>query len=227
MDTIDRGLQVDRRVRDQWNLIVHREVTDYNARLGIVIDERLILAMLWVESGGPTNAAWNGRVMQIGNPGDPGFTALRNREGAAELVVRADLLTRIGQSNTAATNEPSFNIQCGIAYLVTRMAISDIASIPDPQDTNLHTHTVQSGENASTIARREHTTTDEIRASNPGVDIAHLRPNQELRLHRATMGRRITGWHAFVPGNIATRYNSGDPAYAEKLQYVLDGLNRP
>lgn len=226
--TIDDGFRDDS--KGKWSGIVLSEVTQYNIRLAntqdyVPVNWKLVLAMLWVESVGPKMPAWNGRVMQIGNPGDPGYSALKKHDGATELIVREELLKRIDASNAKELGDPIFNIMAGIAYLFVRMAISDVASLPDTTDTAAHEHKVQAGEVAAKIAGIEGTTTEDIQASNPGVNIAKLHPGQVLQFHKAHMGRRITGWRTFEPNVIAKQYNVGDPSYAEKLRYVLDKLN--
>jgi len=47
----------------------------------------LIKAMLWVESSGSDNPAWKKQAMQIGNPGDPEFDALRQKREDSDLIM--------------------------------------------------------------------------------------------------------------------------------------------
>lgn len=227
--TIDAGFGDPGRSR--WDAVVASEIADYNARLASTtgyapVEAKKVLAMIWVESGGPKRADWTGRAMQMGNPGDQGFPELKAHRttGATELVVRAELLTAIDAADNAALQNPAFNIQCGIAYLFERMASVEVATMLDDAET--HEHTVGRGESAAVVAAREHTTIDEIRASSPDIrDIGRLQIGDVLHFRRAHRGRRISGWAVFDFDTMASHYNGGgDPQYAEKLRYVYAKL---
>jgi hypothetical protein len=65
-----------------YDEVIKKDVADYNHRLAGTpgysnADWRWFKAVLWIESGGPTSAAWKSRPMQIGNPGDPGYSILK------------------------------------------------------------------------------------------------------------------------------------------------------
>lgn len=208
-----------------WDGTVKAEVSGYNRRLKdtpgyIPVDDKLILAILWVESGGPkVRSVWYGRVMQMGR--DAGITALKNHDGASELVIDPALLAEIDKAPPAKIDEPAYNIQTGIAYLFVRMARFENASLPDPNDTREQVVEVGKNDNASVIAKRMGTTVEELRASNPGRDIAKLRIGDELKFHKAHIGRRLTGWEVFNEDNIGKLYNTKTPVnYAAKLRYV-------
>lgn len=212
-----------------WNGIVIHECVHYAQRLGSTpgfsaVDPTLIIAMLWVESGGPLSPAWTGRVMQIGNPKDLGWPALRKHEGATEAVVDPEFLKKIDKATTVDLQDPVFNIKAGIAYLYTRMSISEIGSILDGRIPTIQMHVVAAGETATTIAQREGTTVELLRALNPNVNIDVLHAGQLLVFYKAHMGRKITGWRSFDPTTVAQRYNVGDANYAEKLRYVIGKL---
>jgi hypothetical protein len=126
---------LDRAARDErWNeydRLIEREVADYNRRLADTpgyqpVDWRLIKAMVWIESGGPTNPAWRTRPIQIGNPGDPGLAALRTGEGAAQVILRDAMKRELAQSE----NDPERNVRLGIAYLMIRMAETELRREP-------------------------------------------------------------------------------------------------
>jgi hypothetical protein len=208
---------------------VTTELADYNTRLATTpgyapADWRLLMAMVWAESGGPKCVAWKGRAMQIGNPHDKGYPALKKHDGATEIVVRPELLKAIDVAGDKDIGKPKLNVQAGIAYLFVRMAQSEIASLPDAADTVLHDHTVRNKDNASSIAHQEGTTIEELKADNPG-DVARLSVGEVLHFHKAHHGRTITGWLPFTPEVVAKRYNvGGDPDYAEKVKYVLGKL---
>ena len=228
--TIDDGFA--HQDRDMWNSVVRNEVDGYNRRLAntpgyVRVDDRIVLAMVWVESGGPLMAAWRQRAMQIGNAGDPGLDAINNRKEASSVVVDFELLARVEDASRADVNQPSFNIQIGTAYLFTRMAISTEGTILDASDGATYEHVVGKGDtSASQIANDVGTTLEEMGASNPGMNLSRLSRGQTLRYRKASIGRFLTGWRAFTPAVIALRYNKGDPNYAGKLLYVLAYLER-
>lgn len=226
--TIDDGMKSP--FRGTWDGVVTGEAILYFQRLmntpGYVwIDPKVIVAILWVESGGPMSSTWNNRVMQIGNPGDLGWPALRKHEGATDVVVRPDLLKVIDSAKPGDLNNPVLNIWAGMAYLFVRMSISEIGSVQEGQDTTIHSHVVTAKETATKIAQREGTTVEVLKALNPTVNIDNLHEGQILFFVKAHMGRKITGWRPFDPTTIAQRYNVGDRDYAEKLRYVLAKLN--
>ncbi len=216
-----------------WDNDVRTEVEDYNRRLKetpgyVYVDWRIVLAMLWVETG-PWSSEWKTRVMRFAVPGDLGYAALESHKGATTLVVRPDRLALIDEKmrtgGRAAFNDPVLNIQAGIAYLFTRMALSDDAPRPNPGDTGLHQHVVAAQETGSSIAQLEGTSVAELRASNPDVNIDRIHSGQVLRFHRMLKGRAILGWRVFDAKNVAAQYNGGgDPFYAEKVRYVYAKL---
>lgn len=133
--TIDTGKE--RPNARVYEALIQQTVGDYNRRLAstpeyAAADWKLIRAMIWVESGGPMTLAWTGRVMQIGNHGDPGLSSLRDHEGATTIVVSQATLDKLASATAATVNEPLFNIELGIAYLWVRMSRSDIG--PSPAD---------------------------------------------------------------------------------------------
>lgn len=153
---------LDRAARDErWNeydRLIEREVADYNRRLADTpgyqpVDWRLIKAMVWIESGGPTNPAWRTRPIQIGNPGDPGLAALRAGEGAADVILSDALKRERDQSE----NDPERNVRFGIAYLMIRMAETELRRMPPGPVERLHSQRVITGWrpfDAPTIAAR-------------------------------------------------------------------------
>lgn len=212
-----------------YDATIQTIVTEYNTRLEKTpdygpADWKLIRAMAWVESGGPKAAAWNARVMQIGNSGDPGYSALQKHEGATTAVVARATLDKLAALRPGQINEPLFNIEVGIAYVWVRLCKTDVGTIVD--DPALRDHTVaKGGEIASNLARAEGTTLSDLREANPGVNLDRLKGGDVLHFHKSHTGRRIVGWYAFTADNIARKYNVGDPAYADKLRYVMSKVN--
>ena len=179
----------------------------------------MVKAMVWVESGGPDNPAWSGRAMQIGNPGDPALAVLLSGKEGADLILSPDLANSL---KAGKIGEPAVNIRAGIAYLYTRLAKFDVASIPDRNDGVLCEHAVVKGESLASIAKQRATTVDELLARNPGAKAA-IQPGQKLRFRKATMGLVISGWRRATSSEVAAKYNGGgDPDYSAKLDYVLE-----
>lgn len=92
----------------------HKDPGEFNARLGRKsryvekpmppLNWKWIKAMVWVESGGPTNPAWKTRPMQIGNPGDAGLGVLKRGEEGSNLIMDEKLKAGLAQINTPAVN---------------------------------------------------------------------------------------------------------------------------
>ena len=57
---------------------------------------------------------------------------------------------------------------------------------------------------------------------NPGAFV--LRPGQVLKYRKSSIKRVIAGWSAINSTTIALRYNVGDTAYREKLDYALAAI---
>lgn len=213
-----------------WDGFVIAELGLYNRYLAatpryIAVQPDIVIAMVWVESGGPKSSTWWGRVMQIGNPTDLGWPALKERKEATDIVVRAELLSAIDRASQGDLNNPAFNIQVGIAYLFVRMVMSDVRSVLEAGDASIHVHTVRPGDTASEIAVEAGTTLDELQNSNSNVNLEMLHAGQLLRFRKANMKRVVTGWRVFDAPTVASRYNGGgDTNYAEKLSYVLGKL---
>ena len=83
---------------NEYDNIIQQTVSAYNTHLAespafTRLDWKVIKAMVWTESGGPSNPAWKARPMQIGNQGDPGLDALLSGNGAirevCELLLQA------------------------------------------------------------------------------------------------------------------------------------------
>jgi hypothetical protein len=178
--------------------------------------------MVWTESGGPTNRAWSSRPIQIGNPGDPGLRALFSDKEGGSLILPQEMKDRLTLATATAT--PQMNIQAGIAYLLMRLAKFGMATVIDATDSKIHEAVVKPGDTFDRIARANGTTVDTLKALNRGMTI--LRPGQTVRFQKASVRKVITRWDPPTPGNIATRYNVGDPDYAKKLEYCLSIIRK-
>jgi hypothetical protein len=135
-DTIDTSAK-----NPAWNghdAAIKATVTKYNEHLKsapgfTALDWKLIKAMVWTESGGPTARAWTSRPMQIGNAGDPGLTSLLGGKEGGELIIPPDIASGLTAKN--AGSEPERNIEAGVGYLLMRAAsykFEDVWSANDP-----------------------------------------------------------------------------------------------
>ena len=214
--------------RPSWNVydnLILKETESYNAKLSKStgfqkIDWKIFKAVLWVESGGPQNQAWNKRAMQIGNTGDPGFNVLKNKQEGSELIVSDALYTELNKN----INDPQVNIKAGIAYVLTRLMKSEIASIESATDLEEHQHIIKPGETFFGIAKGLGTTQKELEFLNAEKKTLHA--GDKVKYKSAKMQRVIIGWMPFTTQNIADRYNVGDFNYATKLDLVLYLFNQ-
>ncbi|MDO9224994.1 MAG: LysM domain-containing protein [Pseudomonadota bacterium] len=231
-NTVDDG--INNAAWDAYDTIIHNEVGDmicsadqhYNARFienayhtkYTGVDWKLMKAILWVESGGPRNSAWTTRPMQIGNKGDPAYDVLKRGADDSSIIMASDLLSTI---KTQSIDQPELNIRTGIAYLFTRMAYFDTDTVFDPDDAKVYLEVVQQGDSLEKIGKRVGTTVDVLASLRKLGKSKTLQPGEKLQYRKATLQRVIKSWRTWDYQNIAARYNGGgDPAYAEKLEYV-------
>ena len=185
-----------------------------NAKGYVPLDWRLIKAMVWTESGGPGSPVWNFRPMQIGNPGDPGLSALLSGKEGGEIIMPPELKNRLTADNAGI---PSFNIRAGIAYLLMRSA--DYGFVNVTTDSKVYDYTVQAGDSLDRIAKQQGTTVATLRQLNPTAAV--LRPGQLIRYQKASVEKIVTRWHPITTELAAKKYNIGDQNYAKKLDYCL------
>lgn len=218
-DTINVA-KTDKRWDEHDNLI-SSTVLEFNNRLAKstgyrALDKKLIKAMVWVESGGPDNIAWNQRPMQIGNVGDPGLAALLGgKEGG-------DLILSVAQKTTlkAGASGRGPNILAGTAYLLMRAARYVHKSVPDALDSKIYDVTVKPGDSLEKIAKANASTVEMLKSLNPTA-LVMIKPGQVLKLKKASIQQVITAWTAITTDFAASRYNIGDPKYKQKLEYCL------
>ena len=234
IDTVEDGLS--NREWDAYDTLIRSEVGEcvcsaqeagYNPRFientasgYVCVDWTLVKAMLWVESGGPRQACWKTRPMQIGNPGDAAYGVLKSGAEGSVPVMSPKLFNAI---RTQSIDSPELNIRAAIAYLFTRMAKFDVQTVPDESDQTIHSVTVVHGDSLERIARRVGTSIDELKKFRSEVSITQLRIGEKLRYRKMKTGRVIVGWRKWDFVTIAARYNGGgDPAYADKLAFVAN-----
>lgn len=206
---------------------IQRIVGQFNRHLSatagyIPLDWQLIKAMVWTESGGPTSRAWINNPIQIGNPGDPGLTALFSKNEGGMLIIPPELRSKLTMASTRIS--PQMNIGAGVAYLLMRLAKFDFATIEDDQDRRTYDVLVKPGDTLEKIAKLNGTTVETLRKYNGGAII--LRPGQSLKYQKASVQKIITRWTAASAISIARLYNVGDPAYAKKITYCLSIMQK-
>jgi LysM domain len=216
--TVEDG--VTNRAWDEYDPLIKEEVDAYNKKFAkttgyVAVDWKLAKAVLWVESGGPSNSAWKKRPMQIGNPGDPGYGVLKQGKEGSDLVMSDQLKIDI----KGDIDQPKLNIRAGIAYLFTKMMKSDIESVFDPTDSTIYPYTIVPGDSFYQIARKVGSTQKALQDLNPHVKL--LKPKDTIKVRKARLERAIKGWQPFTTSTIASRYNIGDSDYAAKLDHVL------
>jgi len=211
---------------DEYDKLIKATVSAYNTRLGKTSRNVLkvmpnlkwtwIKAMVWVESGGPKNSVWNTRPIQIGNPSDPGYDALKKGEGAAKIIVDARLKADINKIDT-----PTVNIRIGIAYLISRLAKIEIRSLRSDKDKKEYEYMVVAGDSFDRIAKKFSTTIDELKKSNPMAKPALLKPKVKIKYYKANLEAVIVDWRLVTASTLYARYNQGDELYAKKLTYLM------
>lgn len=224
-DTINAAL-TDRRWHE-YDCNIQQVVNEFNRHLGgtagfHALDWRIIKAMIWTETGGPTNPAWRSNPMQIGNPGDPGLRALLFGNEGGDLVLPPDIKKRL--IGTTIRGNPAMNMRAGVGYLLMRLAHYRIGTIQDPADSNVYTLEVRRGDNYATLARTHGTTVDTLKNLNRGAQ--PLGQGQTLRYQKASTGKMIASWDMPTTQRIAIRYNVGDAAYAAKLDYCMSVIRK-
>ena len=229
-DTVDDGLT--NVAWDAYDALIQAEVgpcpctaTDvgYNPRFikdvstgYVCVDWKLIKAMLWVESGGPKNAAWQSRPFQIGNKGDQAYTVLKQGSEGSALIMSEALAKDI---KTKSIDLPELNVKAGIAYAFTRMAKFKEGSIID-EDQKIYIATVVKGDSLDRIAHRVGTTVEVLKKFQGSAGTI-LKIGQEVQYQKAKLGKIISSWRTWDFATVADRYNGGgDLSYAEKLEYV-------
>lgn len=225
-DTIDTSAK-----NPAWNghdAAIKATVTKYNEHLKsapgfTALDWKLIKAMVWTESGGPTARAWTSRPMQIGNAGDPGLTSLLGGKEGGELIIPPDIASGLTAKN--AGSEPERNIEAGVGYLLMRAAsykFEDVWSANDP----ITEYKVGSGDSVDRIARRNGSTVGRLYWLNPGLqkemdEHKPLKLGRVLKVQKAQTKKKIAGFKSLDNATVAALYNTGDSRYAEKLAYCL------
>ena len=218
-NTVDNGLTNP--AWDVYDALITSEVDAYNLRLKttpgfLKLDWQNFKAMAWVETGA-LSPAWTIRPMQIGNPGDSGLSVLQNGAQGSLLIMSKQLQKDV--STPGKTDDPSVNIQAGIAYMLVCLIRSNIQSVISTSDPSIYTYQIVSHDNFSVVAKKVGTTVENLQSLNPTHRPLHIK--QVIKYQKASMERVITGWSSDFIGTAATVYNTGDPDYADKMKYVL------
>lgn len=214
-----------------WNgydAAIKSTVTKYNDHLKsaagfTALDWRLIKAMVWTESGGPSGPAWKTRPMQIGNPGDPGLAALLGGKEGGDLIMPGDIASGLSVKN--AGSEPEKNIQAGVGYLLMRAASYKYEDVWDA-NAPIVDYKVVAGDSIDRIAKRNGSTVGRLYWLNPGLqnEMAQhisLKLGRSLKVQKARNTKMIASFKSLDNATVAKLYNTGDSRYADKLAYCL------
>jgi hypothetical protein len=158
--------------------------------------------------------------MQIGNTGDPGYKTVKTLSEGTPLVISSTLKSAL----PGDVNEPKFNIRLGIAYVFARMVQFEFQSVLDPSDTKQYEYTVVARDTLEGIAKKVGTTISVLQKMNSKANVIH--PRDKLIYKKAQIKSVIIGWRTFNSATVASRYNVGDPAYAEKIDYCLSVMKK-
>lgn len=208
----------------EYDAFLQKQMQLFSARLKSSgfpdLDWTYIKAILWVESGANT-PDWNTNPMQIGVGNDPGILVVLNGLEKINLILPPPF--RDGLTREKIISDPKLNIATGIAYLLNRLAISEIRSVPDSNH-EAKTNVVRKGDTWALIAKETGTSVPHLKKLNPNLG-SQLTEGQLILVQRVVIQRTITSWRPVNPANIAAAYNGGgDPQYAQKLSFVLDVL---
>jgi hypothetical protein len=217
-DTINRS-----RVNKAWNgydATIQQTVNAYNAHLRTTtgftpLSWKLVKAMVWTESGGPSNPAWLSRPMQIGNTGDPGLAALLGGKEGGDLIMPPKIAAVLTAQNASL---PERNIQAGVGYLLMRAANYTFVNVEDKADV-VHDYVIKSGDTFSSIAQAWGSTIAELDALNPSAKTLHI--GQKVKVRKAKISKKIAGFKKLDTAAVAKLYNTKDALYADKLDYCL------
>jgi hypothetical protein len=181
------------------------------------LEWKIIKAMIWTETGGPSDPSWKSRPMQIGNPGDKGLAALFSGKEGGDLIMPPSLK----MTAASATASPQGNIQAGVAYLLMRSAKYGFKTVSNGP---ISDYVVKPGDSFAKIAQQGGSTAQWLEQLNPTVHILH--PKQTIKFQKAKLQKIVTGWNPITTTTIAHKYNVGDPNYAKKLDYCLDIMKK-
>ncbi len=220
--TIDQALT--NKAWDEYDDEIRRVVTEYNNFLGQTpgykpLSCKTIKAMLWVESGGPSNAAWRSRPMQIGNPGDPGLKALLEGHEGGNLIIPDSLKNDL--TVQTASHNPRMNIRAGVGYLLMRCAKFGRETTTEGWITD---YQVAPHDTFEKIAHKLGSTVETLHKLNPGIRV--LNPPQKIKFQKAKKHFGIVGWIPITNETIYRKYNVGDPRYPEKLAYCISIIEK-
>jgi hypothetical protein len=208
---------------NEYDNIIQQTVSAYNTHLAespafTRLDWKVIKAMVWTESGGPSNPAWKARPMQIGNQGDPGLDALLSGNEGGDLVTPPSIRNDLTIQNAAS--QPEKNIQAGVGFLLMRAARFGFVNTEDSTD-KVHEYTVEQGDTFTSIADKNGSTVQELKFLNPAILPTKLQVGKRLKIRKARIRKTITGFTKLNTETVARLYNIRDDRYADKLNYCL------
>lgn len=211
---------------DSWDVYdceIQLAVNEFNRHLSgkagyTPLNWQLVKAMVWVETGA-NKALWKSNPIQIGMYNDPGLSDLLAENKGGELI----LPPRMNLSANRVRTEPAQNIRAGIGYLLMRSASFETRSVA-AADTMIYEVNVQPGDTVEKIANVQGSTVEVMKQLNPSAHT--LRIGQTLKYRKASMQKVITRWMPLTSMTVATRYNTGDPRYSQKLDYAISVIQQ-
>ncbi len=202
----------------------------YHDRLGILIPENWIKAMILVESGGH-GQAFRKDPMQIANRGDFALSVLAHGGEYAKLIGNFSFLEGKhhtpfvhGHWNYSHSNMTGYDsIRGGIGWLIDKMIISAKPAHSGPESE--HVYNVRKGDTLSGIAHIIHTPLSLLRRENHIKNPNMIYPGEKIIYYERARAGVVLRTRSLQE---ATRlYNGGgDPDYLAKVKHEYYAINK-
>ncbi|MBI4749435.1 MAG: LysM peptidoglycan-binding domain-containing protein [Acidobacteria bacterium] len=193
----------------------------------IPLDWKIIKAMIWVESSGPSwqsrytgvkpaPAFYGPRPIQFGNSGDPGLSVIRDGAEHSHLISSTELRNELKKPMNA-----ELCIRGGVALVFHYAAIYENTRIIDSQE--VRQDTVRKKDTLSKIAARNRTLVEEITQTSKISENTTLQQGQTVWFRPAHREWILNGWKAWWVA--VTKYNGGgDPYYLSKVKAAYQAI---
>lgn len=229
----------NQQIRAEWDKhdgIIQKVVAEMNQKFQvkhydfspfIPLDWKIIKAMVWVESSGPSWQSREGGVkpapafygpwpIQFGNSGDPGLGVIRDGAEHSHLISSKELRNELKKTMTA-----ELCIRGGVALVFHYAAIYENAKIIDRQA--VQHDTVRTKDTLSKIAARNQTLVEEITRASNLSEKTILRVGQTVWFRSAHREWQLNGWKDWWIA--VTKYNGGgDPHYRSKVRAAYQAI---
>ena len=170
--------------------------------------------MIWTEGGGPTYGDdWTLRPMQIGVRTDPGITDVVT---GPEMKIIAPPEVRNEFSAQKIKSDAETNIQAGLALLHLKLAFFLRRPVLRASDASSFAATRPGApEHWKSFGQPGHPANHHRRAAHAHAARGH--GSSDMPVPK----QYIAAWLPFCPVTLYQRYNIGDAAYANKLEFCL------